>query len=297
MGDIPVEVALHIRAEHAEGPIWDQATGRLWWVDIAGERVHRFDPGSGRDCSWPVPGQPGGVVLDASGAPVVAMPDGLARLDRETGGLERLVTIEADRPGNRTNDSKADGRGRVWVGSMAYDERPGHGALYRVDGRAVTRLVGGLTISNGPAFDEREGRLYLADTPTHTVDVFDLDPETGNIEGRRRFVDLREAGFLPDGMTVDDEGMLWVALGKAGAVHCYRPDGRLSGVVEIPTSNPTSVTFGGPDGGDLYITTSWVDLEEEKRPKQPLAGALFCCRPGVTGAPAPRYRIEAAAGT
>ena len=107
------------------------------------------------------------------------------------------------------------------------------------------------------------------------------------MSGRRRLLDLTEAGLWPDGMTVDDEGLLWVALGRAGAVHRYRPDGTLDGVVQVPTSNPTSVAFGGPDGGDLYITTSWVDCDE--RAKQPLAGAIFRCRPGVTGPPSPRY--------
>ena len=128
--------------------------------------------------------------------------------------------------------------------------------------------------------------MYLADTALYRVDAFDLEIGTGEVSARRRFLDLTDAGFWPDGMTVDDDGMFWVALGLAGAVHRYRPDGTLDGVVEVPTSNPTSVAFGGPDGGDLYITTSWVDCQE--RATQPLAGAIFRCRPGPTGRPAPR---------
>jgi sugar lactone lactonase YvrE len=152
----------------------------------------------------------------------------------------------------------------------------------------VSRVVEDLTISNGPAFDEPNGRLYLADTALCVVDVFDLDVATGAIGNRRRFLDLSDQQVWPDGMTVDAEEMLWVALGRAGAVHRYRADGTLDGVVEVPTSNPTSLTFGGDDGGDLYITTSWVD--SERRNEEPLAGAIFRCRPGVTGAPTPRYR-------
>jgi sugar lactone lactonase YvrE len=287
MGDVPVEVALSIGAQHPEGPLWDAATARLWWVDIAGEQVHCLDPASGHDRSWAVPGQPGGVVLGTTGEPLVAAPDGLALLDVGTGALDMQVPIEADRPENRANDVKADGRGRAWVGTMAYDKRAGNAALYRVDGSSATRVVEGLTISNGPAFDESRARMYLADTALFVVDVFDLDVDTGELSARRRLVDLAEAGFWPDGMTVDDDGMLWVALGLAGAVHRYRPDGTLDGVVELPTSNPTSVAFGGADGGDLFITTSWVDCEE--RASQPLAGAIFSCRPGVTGRPSPRY--------
>lgn len=289
MGDIRVEVALHIRALHAEGPLWDADTARLWWVDITGERVHCFDPQSGNDSSWSTVGQPGGVVLGAAGEPVVASPEGLAVLDRNTGTMDLRVPIEQDRTENRANDVKTDSRGRAWVGTMAFDKRPHNAALYRVDGGKAACVAGGLTICNGPAFDEPAGRLYLADTALFIVDVFDLDPAEGALSARRRLLDLSEAQIWPDGMTVDDEGMLWIAMGRAGAVHRYRPDGTLDGVIEIPVTNPTSVAFGGSDGGDLYITTSWTDCEPESRAAQPLAGAIFRCRPGITGQPSPRY--------
>jgi sugar lactone lactonase YvrE len=292
MGDTQVEVAFSMRAQHAEGPLWDAATARLWWVDITAERVHCFDPASGDDSSWSTSGQPGGVVLGATGEPVVASPEGLAVLDRSTGEMDLRVPIERDKAENRANDAKADERGRVWVGTMAFDKRPRNAALYRVDGDRATCVVDDLTISNGPAFDESRGRLYLADTAIGVIDVFDMDPETGALTGRRRFLNLSDARVWPDGMTVDDEGMLWVALGRAGAVHRYRADGTLDGVVELPTTNPTSVAFGGSDGGDLYITTSWFDVKPEIRAAQPLAGAIFRCRPGVTGRPSPRYDLE-----
>jgi sugar lactone lactonase YvrE len=254
-----------------------------------GQRVHCFDPASGNDSSWATRGQPGGVVVSAAGEPVVASPDGLAVLDTSTGVMDLRVPVERDRPGNRANDAKTDRRGRAWVGTMAYDKRPRSAALYRVDRGKVTRVAEGLTICNGPAFDEQQGRLYLADTGISIVDVFDLDPATGTIGRRRRLLDFSDEQVWPDGTTVDDEGMLWVALGRAGAIHRYRPDGTLDGVIEVPTTNPTSVTFGGPDGGDLYITTSWFDLEPGSRAAQPLAGMIFRCRPGVTGPPSPRY--------
>jgi sugar lactone lactonase YvrE len=292
MSDASVEVALNVGAEHAEGPLWDAATARLWWVDITSERVHCFDPASGDDSSWSTSGQPGGVVLGATGEPVVASPEGLAVLDRSTGEMDLRVPIERDKGENRANDAKVDGRGRVWVGTMAFDKRPRNAALYRVDSERATCVVDDLTISNGPAFDESQGRLYLADTAIGVIDVFDMDPQTGALTGRRHFLDLSEARVWPDGMTVDDEGMLWVALGRAGAIHRYRADGTLDGVVELPTTNPTSVAFGGSDGGDLYITTSWFDLEPESRSVQPLAGAIFRCHPGVTGRPSPRYDLE-----
>lgn len=291
VGDTPVEVFMDLRAQHAEGPLWDAETARLWWVDITAERVHCSDPATGIDTSWTTPGQPGGVVLGSTGDPVVATPDGLAGLDRVTGRTHLRVPVERDHPENRANDIKVDSRGRAWVGTMAFDKRPRNAGLYRVDGDGVTCVVEGLTISNGPALDEAQERLYLADTALCRVDVFDLDPDTGDVSERRRFLDFSEVQVWPDGMTVDDDGMLWVALGRQGAVHRYRPDGRLDGVVEVPTSNPTSVTFGGVDGDSLYITTSWFDLEEHERAGQALAGALFRCRPGVTGQSSPRLAL------
>ena len=284
------DVALHVRAEHSEGPRWDALTRRLWWVDITGRRLHCFDPESNCDRSWATAGQPGGVLLDVHGEPVIATPQGLATLDTRTGTTELLVPIESDRPGNRSNDIAVDSRGRAWVGTMPFDKQPGAGSLYRVDGDRVDRVVEGLTISNGPALDEAGGRMYLADTLSGIVDVFDLDPITGEIGGRRRFLDLSAEGLWPDGMTIDDEGMFWVALGRSGAVHRYDPSARLLAVIEVPTSNPTSLTFGGEDRGDLYITTSWYDLDPADRLSQEMAGAIYRCRPGVTGPPSPRWR-------
>ena len=133
-------------------------------MDITGQRVHCCDPASGNDSSWATCGQPGGVVLSAAGEPVVASPEGLAVLDRSTGAVDLRVPVERDRPENRANDVKTDGRGRAWVGTMAYDKRPRNAALYRVDGGTAACLAEGLTICNGPAFDEPAGRLYLADT-------------------------------------------------------------------------------------------------------------------------------------
>ncbi|MCB0914695.1 MAG: SMP-30/gluconolactonase/LRE family protein [Actinobacteria bacterium] len=290
MADVDVSLALHVRAEHSESPVWDWDAGCLWWVDITGRRVHRFDPESGQDCSWGTSGQPGGVVLGVDGQVVVGLPDGLALLD-DSGATTLVVPIEADLPGNRSNDLKADRSGRVWVGTMAYDRTPGAGALYCVADGEPQVAVADLTISNGPAIDGRDGRLYFADTMAMVVDVCDFDADSGSLSARRRFLDFGDEKVWPDGMTVDAEGCLWLALGRSGSVRRYRPDGRLDGVVEVPVSNPTSVAFGGTGGSDLFIATSWFDLTPEQREEQPLAGAVFSCRPGVSGVPAERAML------
>lgn len=289
VGDVDAEVLLDIGARHAEGPLWDAASARLWWVDIVGERVHELDPRSGADQSWPTGGQPGGVIVRADGVPVIQAPDGLRTLDRATGRTDLTVGVELDRPENRGNDLKVDSRGVVWAGTMAYDKRAGNAALYRIVGDSVSTMVDALTISNGPAIDERNGRMYLADTALGIVDVFDHDLDAGEIGDRRRFLDVSDRGWWPDGMTVDVDGGFWVALGRSGAVHRYRPDGSLDAVVELPTTHPTSVTFGGPDGDELFITTSWFDVPADDRAAEPLAGAIFRCRPGVGGTPSPRW--------
>ncbi len=285
-----VELALAARAEHAEGPIWDSEAGVLWWVDITGHRVHCFDPASHRDCSWDTGCDVGAVALASGGQIILAVPNGFAQLNPDTGALIPLADVEADLPENRTNDAKCDSAGRLWVGTMAYDRREGHAGLYRMSGDLdVLEVASDLTIVNGPAFDDERGRMYLADTGAGLVYCYEFDPKSGDIGDRRVFVDLSASGGWPDGMTVDEAGGLWVAVGRNSAVHRYLPTGQHQESIKLPVTNPTSVAFGGPDGSDLYITTSWFDLSEQERTEQPLAGSLFVTSPGVAGAAANRF--------
>lgn len=285
-----VELVLAARAEHAEGPIWDAATRALWWVDITGHRVHCFHPDSNRDCSWDTGCDVGAIAVGSDGNVVLAVPDGFARFDPKSGTLTPLASVEASMPENRTNDATCDSAGRLWVGTMAYDRREGHAGLYVLDPDLTVRQVeSGLTIVNGPAFDDARGRMYLADTAVGLVYAYSFDPAAGQLGAREVFVDLSASGSWPDGMTVDDEGGLWVAVGRDSAVHRYLPDGRLDKKIGLPVTNPTSVAFGGEDGSLLYITTSWYDLSQQERARQPLAGSIFVDSPGVNGPPAHRF--------
>jgi sugar lactone lactonase YvrE len=170
---------------------------------------------------------------------------------------------------------------------MAYDETPGRGALYRLDlDGSVHEVFGNVTISNGIAWTADGTQVYYIDTPTHRVDVFDFDGDAGRFHNRRPFVEVPADQGLPDGMALDTEGGVWVALYGGGAVHRYGPDGQLDSVVELPASRVTACAFAGEALDELFITTSREGLAAGE---QPAAGALFRCRPGVTGVRAHEY--------
>ncbi len=288
---VEAELALDARAELGEGPVWDDELGQLLWVDITGGSVHRFDPATAHDEVTEV-GQPVGVAVPRiPDGLVLAVGEGFAFLDLERPGLELVAEVEAEVSGNRMNDGKCDAAGRFWAGTMPFaGDRP-TGALYRLDrDLSVTRMLDGVTISNGIAWSPDGRSMYYIDSPTYRVDVFDYDVETGEIAKRRILFELPADGGLPDGMTVDAEGLLWIAFWGVGAVRRYTPDGLLAAVVELPVSLVTSCTFAGPDLGDLYITSASGPLSPEQAVDQPAAGGLFRARPGVSGLPQHRFR-------
>ena len=287
---IETELVLDTRAELGEGPVWDDELGRLIWVDITAGSVHRFDPVTGRD-EVTVVGQPVGAAAPRSpDGLVLAVRDGFAFLDLEWGELELVAEVEAEIFGNRMNDGKCDAAGRFWAGTMPFaGDRPS-GALYRLDrDLSVTRMVEGVTISNGIEWSPDGRFMYYIDSPTYRVDVFDYDLERGEIANRRTLFQLPADGGLPDGMTVDAEGLLWIAFWEAGAVRRYAPDGQLAAVIELPVSLVTSCAFGGPDLRDLYITSASGWLSPEQAVEHPAAGGLFRARPGVSGLPQHRF--------
>jgi sugar lactone lactonase YvrE len=219
----------------------------------------------------------------ARGGAVIAVERGFL-LEDDDGTLTALPEVWSD-PGVRMNEGGCDPDGRFWCGSMAYEQTPGAAALYRLDpDRSVTRVLDGVTVSNGLAWSPDGSRAYYDDTATHRVDMFDYDPVAG-LTGRRPFVDLGPDGN-PDGLTVDASGGVWVALYGAGRVHAYTPDGRLDGVIEVPAAKVTACTFGGPELDQLFITTSREGLQPGE---DPLAGSLFRADVGVRGLPAAEF--------
>jgi sugar lactone lactonase YvrE len=265
-----------------EGPVWDARDQSLYWVDIPEGRVHQI-AADGSLSSWDT-GQPVGTVVPrSSGGLVVAVQDGFMALDPASGALTTLAEVERDRPENRMNDGACDRAGRFYAGTMADDESPGAGALYRLDpDLSVTRLVTGVGTSNGIGWSPDERLMYYTDSQVHRVDVFDYDPATGQIEGRRPFAAVGKGDVVPDGLTVDADGGVWVAVWGGYAVLHHDSAGNVIETVDLPAAQVTSCVFGGPDLNRLYITTAAGPGES--------AGALFVCEPGVTGQPSHPFR-------
>lgn len=282
-----VEVALAAGAELGEGPIWDAARQRLLFVDIMRGEVHAFDPISGADAILEL-GQPAGAVTPtARGDWLVAARDGFYRLDPATGDTHLFGIVESDKPDNRMNDGYCDAQGRFWAGTMSMTHQPNAGALYRLDpGGAITRILDGVTTSNGVDWSPDDSLMYYVDTGTMRIDVFDFDARHGSVSNRRPFVTLSGQTGKPDGLIVDADGCIWLALWGGSAVHRYTPEGRLDRTIDVPASHPTKCAFGGSDLSDLYITSASIALSPEQRAANPQAGHLFRCRPGIKGRPA-----------
>ena len=278
------EIAVLPTAELGEGPRWDEAAESLLWVDIPRRSVHRYNPATGEDAvqlvsdvvSLALPRRRGGVVI--------GLPDGLHFLNgKQSPGP---VAIEPERTDTRTNDGACDAAGRLWVGTMALDERSPVAALYRVDpDYSVTTILTGTTISNGLGWSPSGRSFYFIDSPTRRVDVFDCDPATGTLENRRPFAAVEVGGAVPDGMTVDAEGGVWVALHGGWGLNRYSPDGDLVAEVRLPVARVTSCCFGGPELRDLYVTTRRGGLSDAEVARQPLSGALLRLDVGVAGLP------------
>jgi len=275
------------RAELGEGPVWDPATQELLWVDVFQRRVHRFRPGlADEGPSTAVARDVGIAVPRLGGGLAIAMAGGFVLFEPGKTEPATTIPIEVDQPENRMNDGKVDPAGRFWAGTMAYDATPGAGTLYRLDpDLSVTRMIEGATISNGLGWSPDARTMYYIDTSTSGVDAFDFDLPTGEIANRRRLIDIAPDAGLPDGMTVDCEGGLWVALWGGRAVRRYLSDGTLDRIVEVPCDLVTSCTFGGADLDELFITTASIELTRTAAAGQPWAGGLFSCDPGLAGLP------------
>lgn len=297
------KLAIDARDTIGEGPTWDAAKGRLLWLDNTVGLIHEAKSdgaGSYRESRrWNLDRPAGAAIPQAKGGLVVAGGVEIFLLS-EAGDIAPFARLDADPNRIHVNDAKCDPQGRLWVGTLASDFTPALGALYRVDpDGTITTMLKQVTLSNGMDWSPDGATFYYIDSGARSVDAFDFDAARGAISRRRTIVTIARGEGVPDGMTVDREGCLWVAVPATGEVRRYAPDGALLTRVEISAPAVTSCAFGGADGKDLLITSAAVRLPDavlplvgftaemaEKAAAAPGAGGLFVCRPGATGRPA-----------
>ncbi len=275
-----------------EGPLWDGAAGVLWWVDIAGGRVHRLDPSDGAVRQWSVGAHVSAAVPCASGGLMLALPDGLSRMDPATGALTPFARPDPD-AGNRSNECRVDPQGRLWLGTMsnnlAADGAPSPlrgatGGLFRVEADGCSdQVLSGVGISNTLAWSPDGARLHFADSLRDTIWSFRFDPDAPRLDDRRVFAGPGAAPGTPDGSAMDEEGCLWNARWDGGCVVRFAPDGRVDRVVRLPVARPTCVAFGGRDRRTLYITSA--RQEPADADADALDGRLFALAVDVAGLP------------
>jgi sugar lactone lactonase YvrE len=280
---------LPARAQLGECPLWSAADDRLYWVDIDGRAVHRFDPATGIDEAVDVPGRPGSLAFTATtGELLVAIEGRLAFLSFDDAAWRDWVELEPDANGNRLNDGRSDRAGRFWVGTM-HDPAAANeatGSLYRVepDGTAaVMRTEVG--VPNATAFSPDGRTMYFADTHRDVVWAFDYDVDTGEPSNERVLLDFADLPGRPDGACVDEEGGYWIACVYGSAVLRITPDGAVDQRIAVPVAKPTMPAFGGPDRTTLFVTTIGGGGSHAVDPSQPEAGGIFAVETQFRGIP------------
>jgi sugar lactone lactonase YvrE len=271
-----------------EAPFWDEHRRELLRVDITRGRVHGWSPSSGATWCREYDDMVSAVIPRVDSPEYVIAQSHRLVLDN-AGALHTLTEVETDRPHNRFNDCKCDPRCRLWAGTMSMIRSPAEAALYRISGDGQTeRVIQGTTISNGIGWNPAGDLMYFIDSTTQRIDVLDFDPYTGSVDRRRRFASIEPSDGLPDGLTVDEDGGVWVCLFGGAAIRRYNEDGALDAHVTLPVTNPTSPTFGDAGLRTLYITSARHKLSPDQLRAEPLAGALLAFDPGVAGLPGNR---------
>ncbi|NWK54953.1 SMP-30/gluconolactonase/LRE family protein [Verrucomicrobiaceae bacterium N1E253] len=269
--------------------------GAFYWVDILGKTIWKWDPQTQETCKRDVSSPIGTIhpIAEEQDQLIIALQHAICRFSFADGKTHHLTNLESDIPNNRANDGKCDPSGRFWVGTMDMDATPHCGNLYRMEkDHSLTRMVSNVSISNGIAWSN--DTMYYIDTLTSIVEAFDYDNATGTISNRRPICKIPTDLGYPDGMNIDAEGKLWVALWGGSAVARIDPTpGKITDLYRLPTSQITNCTFGGDDLQDLYITTAKEGLSEEQLAAQPLAGKVFIIRTTAKGKRIPPKSLNA----
>lgn len=280
-----VEHVLRLGHEIGEGPLWSPEEGVLYWVDIPAASFHRWQPDAKCYETFVLPRPVGSLGFRQGGGFILALKNGFHFWDPETHEVEFLVDPEADKPWSRFNDGAVDRRGRFWAGTMNDN---GQSKLYRYDPDGSLHVMEtGITCSNGIGFSPDNHTMYYSDSQVYTVYAYDFELESGEISNRRVFRKFDNGD--PDGLTVDSQGNIWIAIWGGWCVEQYAPEGALIERIEMPVQYPTCPIFGGEEMNELYVTSAWYLLDRAGRGSQPLAGDLFRIRTGVKGLPEPKF--------
>ncbi len=283
-----------MKAEHVfacdatlgEGASWDQARGKLWWVDILGKRLFCGDPSTGKYASWEMDTEIGAAVAAPHGRRALVLRDRVELFTPETGARD-IVWRGDEIATNRFNDAGVDTHGALWIGSMDFDATALTGAVWRLgSGAQESKATDGIAVVNGPVFSLDGRTLYFGDTMAGKVLAMDTDPDTGMAIGRPRLhIDLGGLGGLSDGMAIDSEGCLWLARVTAGRVTRYRPDGTPDMTLAVPVPMVTSLAFGGADLRTLYVTTARIIMDDTDCAAYPDSGSVYAFQVDVAGMP------------
>jgi sugar lactone lactonase YvrE len=277
----------NIGAELGEGPVWVERDTALWFVDIKGRKLHRFDPATRDKRSYDAPELVGFALPARSGGFIAGLQSGLQYFDPATGAFRPIVQVEADLPNNRLNDAVTDPAGAMWFGSMDNLEKDKSGAFYRFsDGDVRPTGIDKIEITNGPAVSPDGKILYAVDTLARTISAADIGPN-GAVGPVRPFVVIPEGEGYPDGPTIDAEGCVWISLYSGWETRRYSPSGELLQRIRFPVANITKIAFGGPDLRSVYATTARQGLSPDELESQPEAGDLFVFQADVPGVPCP----------
>lgn len=280
-----------------EGPTWDGSRQRLLWLDTRRPALYAFSPDAGQTDQWPLPPERASCVLPTTdGRFVVAGMRGIELLDLQTGELQSIANPEGRGSGNRLNDGKVDRAGRLWVGSVHSEFVAPSGSLYRMDpDLSVHRMDTGFVCSNGIGWSPDDRTMYFVDSMIGAIFAYEFDLTTGELGQRRTFAHLREEEGAPDGLTVDAEGHVWVAIWDGWRINRYAPDGAIVDEIAMPVPRPSSCMFGGPDLRTLFVTSASSGrdrLDRSALSRGPLSGGLFALEPGVAGLPEQFFAIQ-----
>jgi len=289
---IQPEIVTHHACGLGEGPVWDAASNIILWLDIVKGEIHQFNISTKQHSTFETGEMVGCIAPRENGGFIAGLENGIAFIDTIKNTVHHIINPEEGLE-NRFNDGKCDAAGRFWVGTMSKSEEENKGSLYVMEtDLSLKKKIENVTISNGIAWSLDSKQMYYIDTPTNYVFAFDFDIENGELTNQRVAVDITHEQGFADGMTIDEEGMLWIAFYGGWRVARYNPDtGKLLQQIELPVANVTCCTFGGKNLDDLYITTAAKGLSEEERLKQPDAGKLFVVKNcDVKGTPVQKFK-------